>query len=218
MNFSIDYLGFNVANVSFERDNESIVINTRSTRFAGYFTYSFDNTYRISIDSLFTPIIYQKHIEQKKYTENSITVYDFENMEAVFYDMHNDIQLLYDIRHDTRDFFSTLYYLRTLDLSQEHTMTVDAAGKLWTVNTRLRGYEQLSTHLGLRQTIRIEVSFEEFDDTPKIRSDIFTNNIVNPNNTLHIWFTNDDQKFPIKTQYNMKPFNIQWTLKSISLP
>ena len=214
MTFTIEYLGITAANVSFHHDNERITINTSSTKFAGLFASSFDNTYTTTIDSLFLPKVYQKNIQQSNFIERSVTVYDFEKLQAIFVDTHNDNKTIYDINNDTRDFFATLYYLRTLDLKQDHSLTVDAAGKIWIINIKYIKNEQIKSAIGNHQTKKVMATFTPYNNKEKMRSDIFTNNLVSPDNTLYIWFTDDETQIPVRTQYNMKPFNINWVIQN----
>lgn len=213
LHFTIDYLGLTVANVSFIKTDSLLSVKAKSTALTNFFTGYFDNTYKTTIDSFFLPTIYQKSIEQRKYTERSITIYDFYQNIAFFVDTHNDILQQYSIQDETRDFFSALFFCRTLDLEQEYTLKVDAAGKIWLVNITYLKVENLKTSIGEFHTKKIQVTFSPFDETLKMRSDIFTNNFVNSENTLYIWFTDDLNQIPVKTQYSMKRFNVFWNIK-----
>ncbi|MCL1827304.1 MAG: DUF3108 domain-containing protein [Candidatus Cloacimonetes bacterium] len=214
MSLSIDYLGISVATVSFRLEDDLLTVTAKSNKVTNVFTSSFDNTYRTVLDSLFLPRIYQKNIVQSNYRENSITVYDLIKLQGKFRDTQNDIENNYIITEGTRDFFSNLFYLRTLDLTQNHTLMVDSAGKIWMVKTAFIQKEKLKTSIGIFNTQKIEISFAEYDNGQKIRSDIFTNNFIKDGNTLYIWFSDDSECIPLKTQYNQKPANVYWTIKN----
>ena len=91
---------------------------------------------------------------------------------------------------------------------------VDSAGKIWMVKTSFIKKERLKTSIGYFDTQKVEISFTEYDNVQKIRSDIFTNNFIKDGNNLFIWFSDDSDCIPLKTQYNQKPANVYWSIKN----
>jgi len=107
--------------------------------------------------------------------------------------------------------------LRTKNLKEDITFTIDAAGKIWTLSSRFLGTETIRTNIGRLQTDMIEISFTPVDDVVRLRSDILTNNLVSENNRLLLWFTNDERQIPVRAAYVMQPFNVSWTIRSYRL-
>jgi len=217
IHFTIDYMGLSVANIQFvnERLEEGslLTVSASSTRLSSVFSISFNNIYEILSDSLFLPVVYSKDIDQRNFREMSQTTYCFVDLKADFHDTVSSLQHNYLINDDTRDIFSALFYLRTLDLRENISFTIDAAGKMWTITSRFVGSERLRTNIGSFQTNRVEITFEQYDDTRGLRSDILTNNLVNEDNRLIFWFTDDENQIPVRASYNMRPFNVNWTIR-----
>ena len=215
--FTIDYMGLSVANVNFVHERESdqniLTVTASSTRLSSVFSVSFNNVYEIMSDSLFLPIVYTKVIDQKNFTEVSRTTYCFTDLRANFIDSETDLRRTYRINYDTRDIFTALFYLRTLDLRNDISFTIDAAGKLWTMTSRFLRTERMRTNIGSFQTNMVEISFKPIDNSTGLRSDILTNNLVTEANVLNFWFTDDEYQIPVRATYNMRPFNVNWTIR-----
>ena len=223
LSFSIDYLGFSVATVdmflgSDDDIEHKITVTSRSSRFIDFFTHSFENTYVVYADSLFRPKLYLKDINQRNFQEKAEIIYSFETSEAMFYDSISERSLKYHVLEDTRDFFSALYYLRTLNLKENQTLSLDVAGKIVLISSIFTKAEFIRTSIGGFDANRVEISFKWLDDTRKMRSDILTNNLWLEENKLIFWFTDDERQIPIKSQYVMKPFNVNWSIKSFENP
>jgi hypothetical protein len=221
IHFTIDYMGLSVANIRFENERleegSLLTVNASSTRLSSVFAISFDNVYEILSDSLFLPVVYSKNIDQRNFKEISQTMYCFMELEADFHDTVSGKRHNYRINDDTRDIFTALFYMRTLDLRENISFSIDAAGKMWTITSRFLGTEQLRTTIGSFMTNRVEISFEQYDDTRGLRSDILTNNLVNEDNRLIFWFTDDERQIPVRASYNMRPFNVNWTIRNYEL-
>ncbi|MCK9330934.1 MAG: DUF3108 domain-containing protein [Candidatus Cloacimonetes bacterium] len=217
--FDIEYVGISVAKVEFEKTNNEIQIKAKSGKLANFFSISFDNRYYIKCDGTFRPIEYTKAINQKKFLENSVIVYNHQNLNSEYYCSASDIYLKYPITETTRDFFSALYYLRNNNLS--NNFHIDAAGILWDIQSEFVNQEIINTAIGKLDVNKIKIRFKKLNpdkyhlNTQKLKSDILTNNLVNEDNLLYFWFTNDEKKIPVKAQYLMSPFNVNWTIQKI---
>ena len=223
LTFSIDYLGFSVASVvmtlqdsdDIQNDidiQKKIAVQAVSSRFTTLLKNTFDNTYTSYIDHNFRPLIYQRGIQQSNFQEEATVEYHFDTLQASYYDSVNERSETYQILGNTRDFFTTLYYLRTLDLQQSHELTLDVAGKIILISTRHTGVETLRTNIGRVRTNKVEIYFTWYDDKEKMQSDILTNNLYNEDNILIFWFTNDENQIPVKSQYTRKPFPVYWSI------
>lgn len=220
LSFSIDYLGISVANVNFDKkysDNHiEILVTAMSSGFTKLFTHSFDNSYKIIANDKYLPKSYKKTINQRNFKENSITNYSYDSLIATYKDISSGKDLKYSIKSDSKDFFTALYYLRTIDLSKNQNFTIDAAGKIWIIETMFLNSEVIKTALGKLSTQKVEIKFTEYDKVQALKSDILTNNLVNNENILYFWFTEDDNRIPVKAQYSMNPFNVNWIIKGYS--
>jgi len=221
IDLNIEWQGMKVAGVKIEHNytesDHQIKVSAKSSFLANLFTFEMDNTYLLASDSLYLTTSYQKRVAQRKFTENSHTVYNRSALQAIFSDVPSNTTQDYAIADDTRDFFNALYYLRTRDLTQQHSFTLDNAGRLSKITVKYMGMEKIKTFIGNINTQKVEISFEQIDLAPRRRSDILTNNLVNPENKLYFWFTTGDDKIPVKAHYTMKKHNVYWVVKSIGI-
>jgi hypothetical protein len=81
------------------------------------------------------------------------------------------------------------------------------------VHVRIIGRENMRTAIGRYNTIKLELTFEALDDTERMRSDILTNNLIREENTLKLWFTDDDRRIPVRAKYITRPFNVFWNIR-----
>jgi len=221
IDLNIEWQGVKVVGVKMEHHytetDHQIKVAAKSTFLANLFSFEMDNTYQLDSDNLYLTTRYQKRVTQKRFSENSNTLYNRPALLASFFDTFTDTSQEYAIANDTRDFFNALYYLRTLDLTQPHSFTIDNAGKLSRINVKYLGTEKIKTFIGNKDTYKVEISFEHIDLAPRRRSDILTNNLVNPDNKLYFWFTTAGDKIPVKALYRMKKQNVYWIVKSIGI-
>jgi len=215
--FNIEYLNLNIATVEMEiteaEDKKIIKIVAESSRFINMFTNNFRNTYTTQVDSLFLPSVVRKDISQKNFQENAIINYNFDALTAEYFNDLTNKTKIYTILENTRDFFSALYYIRTLDLTENHELSIDVAGKMMVISINFVANESIRTTIGRKNTNKVELSFKEYDNKAKMRSDILTNNIASKDNNLIFWFTNDEKQIPVKAVYVAKPFNVSWFVR-----
>lgn len=212
---SIEFKGFKVADVSIKHNDNEIDIYAKSTVLANLFNYRFENSYWISKDNNYLPKKYIKKIEQHNFAENTVTTYNHDQLHAVRQCLNKGDLTEYRLFSDTRDFFSALFYLRTVDLKKEHSFTIDNVGKLSTISCKFITNEIIKTPIGVFNTTKVAISFKFIDSQPTARSDILTNNLVKPDNTLFFWFTNDENKIPVKAIYTLKRLSVNWVVRDI---
>ena len=212
---NIEFKGLKVADVEINYNQDEISVFAKSTLLANLFSYRFENSYIINTNENFIPDTYIKKVNQHNFTENTVTIYDYNALKAVRKDLKNGELDTFRIFDDTRDFFSALFYLRKVDLFKTNTFTIDNVGKISKITSRFLSSESIKTPLGLKKTIKVAISFELIDEKPSGRSDILTNNLVKPENTLLFWFTEDDQRIPVKAIYTMKKLSVNWFVKEI---
>ena len=217
--FTIDYANISVVDVQINHQvklQHKINVIAKSKKVISLFTHSLNNFYCLSMDSLYYPLELQKNILQSNFQENSVTQYNHDTLKAVYENTIDGSKKTYSIQKDTRDFFSLLFFLRNSEITllNNQSFFIDAAGKTWIVSLKTLKKEFLKTKIGRFNTIKVEITFKQFDQQPKIRSDILTNNLVHEKNTLYLWISLDENKIPVQACFLRKPFNIFWIINS----
>jgi len=210
MSFNINYLGVSVAKVNMSVNKDVLLIKAKSTDITNFLSDSIDNTYKITFNDSFLPLTYEKNIIQAKYKEKSITAYNYDN--ASYKDLNANTIYEYQIKPNSRDIFSALIHLRRLNLKKDHTMNLEVNRNLWQVKSTFMKIEKVNTILGKKDCLLVKLDFKKTNINNNSKSDILTNNLVNENNSLYFWFTDDDQRIPIKAKYEMSPFSVIWLL------
>ncbi|MCK4311353.1 MAG: DUF3108 domain-containing protein [Candidatus Cloacimonetes bacterium] len=214
IDLSIKYLGIKVVKVRITDINNILEIRAKSTSIASIAS-KMDNLYLSEYSDNYLPLRYEKKINQKKYVEDRITLYNRENLTAnrtSYIDPDKNCE--YSIKSTSRDFFSALFYLRnTIDLNQGY-MWIDANKIIWKAEYRILGNEILKTPLGKISTIKVEITCFKISPGSKERSDMLTNNLVDEEKSLFFWFTDDEKRIPVKAKFAMKPFPVVWKLEA----
>ncbi|MBT3169443.1 MAG: DUF3108 domain-containing protein [Candidatus Cloacimonetes bacterium] len=214
LDFSISYLGIDVIDVKIEHSNEKIDVWATSTN-VGHLMAKMKNNYYIEYELDYLPKNYQKKIIQKKYAENRIIRYDRQKKIAnrtSFIDSMKNCE--YQIKAKSRDFFSSLFYLRDFANERNGSFWLDANGLIWKAEFQVLNDELINTKLGKILSQKVKITFQKISKNKKKQSDMLTNNLVSEENVLFFWFSKDVHKIPIKAQYSMKPFPIIWNIKS----
>ncbi len=212
LEFTINYLGLGVVDVVMVDDSTRLTVTAKSTSFAGIFS-EMDNRYISDYRGDYLPDRYIKDIRQHEYSEDRTVSYDREACVA------NRISRIdstrnasYPILMDSRDFFSALYFLRHADLDSVGVVTLDANTLIWNARITIEEKEVIRTKLGKVQTVKVRIDFQRTSERKKERSDMLTNNLVNEEVPMYIWFTCDDKKLPIRAKFASSPFAVTWTL------
>jgi len=212
--FSISYLGIDVMDVKIEHSNEKINVWATSTKI-GNLMAKMENNYAVEYEFDYLPKSYQKKIIQKKYAEDRIIHYDRQKKTANRISLIDSIKNCeYQIKTKSRDFFSSLFYLRDLANERNGSFWLDANGLIWKAEFQVLHDELLDTKLGKVLSQKVKIVFQKTSKNKKEQSDMLTNNLVSEENVLYFWFSKDTRKIPIKAQYSMKPFPVIWSLKS----
>lgn len=212
MLLSIRYLGLPVVRVTIT-DNDSILTISAQATTIGSIAARMNNTYISNYTADYLSISYRKIIQQKDYTEDRIIYYDRENLVAkrTSY-LREDISKDYVIKEFSRDFFSALFYLRRILNNPQGEFWLDANSLIWKASYKIIEEEMINTTLGKINTIKVKIDFENVDKREKERSDMLTNNLVSEEQSLYLWFTNDEKHLPVKAKFAMKPFPVFWIL------
>jgi len=211
---SIKYLGITAVKVSIVNKDSILTIHAKATPIASIAS-NMDNLYKSIYAGNFLTTRYEKLIDQGDYFEDRVVEYNRSEQTATrISNILPDRNCEYLINPESRDFFSALFYLRKAIDDPSGELWVDANKLIWKVNYKVIGKEIISTKLGKKQAIKVELNFQNYLDKEKERSDILTNNLVNPERSLIFWFSDDEQRLPLRAKFTMKPFAVVWKLNS----
>lgn len=211
---SIKYLGFSVVKVTVTNKDSILIVNARST-FIASIASNMDNSYRTVYSGNFLPSKYEKHIDQGDYFEDRIIEYNRQTLTAKrISNISPERNCEYTIKPQSRDFFSALFYLREAINDPAGELWIDANKLIWRVEYSIVGKEEISTAFGKKRAIKVKMNFHNYLNEEKDRSDMLTNNLVNEERSLIFWFSDDEQRLPLKAKFMMKPFAVVWKLNS----
>ncbi|MDP8269477.1 MAG: DUF3108 domain-containing protein [Candidatus Tenebribacter davisii] len=211
---SIKYLGISVVKVKITNEDSTLSVQARST-FIASIASNMNNRYTSVYTGNYLPFTYQKQINQGDYFEDRIVKYDRQHLTAQrISSISSERNSEYEIKSESRDFFSALFYLRKAIDEVQGEMWVDANKLIWNVQYSVIGKEIISTKLGRINTIKVKLNFQKYSNREKERSDMLTNNLVNEERSLIFWFSDDEQRLPVKAKFLMKPFAVVWKLNS----
>ena len=115
---------------------------------------------------------------------------------------------------NSRDFFSSLLFLRKINGLKFEKIYLDANKIIWSADLTLMKKEKISTQIGTFECNKYQIKFKKISNEKKERSDILTNNLVNEKGILYFWITDDKYKIPVLAKYMCKPFPVYWKIKS----
>jgi len=211
---SIKYLGLSVVKVSIIAEDSTLTIKAKST-FIASIASNMNNSYSSVYSNNYLPDTYEKQIDQGDYFENRIIEYNRRTLTAKrTSNISPDRNCEYSINSESRDFFSALFYLRKIIDEPSGEMWVDANKLIWKVNYTVLNKERISTKFGKINAIKVELNFHNYLNEEKERTDMLTNNLVNEERSLLFWFSDDEQRLPLKAKFMMKLFAVVWKLNS----
>lgn len=149
----------------------------------------------------FSTLRFEKKLNERNKKKQELTVVDPEKRVALL--KGKEIPVPSPIM----DPLSTIYYLRTLDLTpgKKHFFTVLADGKVYTLQADVLYKETISSGAGTFRTVAVE---------PKMRKGgIFRDE----NNRLVVWFTDDERRIPVRIRSYLSVGTITATLESSEL-
>jgi hypothetical protein len=208
LNIPVATATLQVTQETLEGDQSSyrLAITAKSTRFYSLL-YKVDNRY----DSFFTwphfqTLRYERHIREPGVDLQRVVRY--QGGQAIA-----DGEEPVSVPGDVRDLFSALYALRGQPLNENQVIDspMDLDGQLWVVRATVLGRERVKTRLDGHMAIKVMVRFLNPNQAQRHRreSDVLTNNLVKERTKLTIWFSDDEQRIPLKAQYRFSPFFIK---------
>jgi hypothetical protein len=211
----IKYLGIPAVRVKIVHTDSTISIKAKSSKFASIAS-KMDNSYDVEYRDLHLPYTYRKEIDQRDYQEDRLTTYHRSRREAERYNFADSTTYSYKINPFSRDFFSSLFYLRDNLDEEDKQIFLDANGIIWTATFSKLGEEKIRTFMGKVNTHKYLIQCKKLSEAEQPESDMLTNNLVDEDVSLVFWFTADERKLPVKAKFMMKPFAVVWKLKDYS--
>jgi len=147
----------------------------------------------------FSTVLFHKKLDERGKKKEEVTVIDEQRGIAVRKGVETKVP------KPIFDPLSTIYYLRTVDLSpgKTHTFATLADGKLYSIEATVLQRETVQTEAGTFQTVLVE---------PKMRhGGIFRDE----NTRLLIWYTDDERRLPVRIRSTIAAGSITATLKEI---
>ena len=146
----------------------------------------------------FRSLRFEMHTVEGKRVRDELVEFDY--AEAVA--KRNGKQIALD--GPTLDSLSSVYYIRTLDLSSGKPIEIDVVSrKRFSLRVEVQGRETVATPVGTFRTIRIE---------PKI---VRGAGLIGKGQNLVLWVTDDENKVPVQLRSKLKVGTLVGKLKAI---
>jgi len=216
MEIAIKYLGFNAVHVDIVQDSTGMSVHAKATSIASIAS-KMNNYYYTFYDNSEYPVSYEKNINQKGYSEKRVIKYNRELQIATrtsFIDSNKTKS--YSIHKNALDFFSALFKLRYTD-EKVGVLWLDANGLPWRADFTFLEIEKIKTFEGKQKCLKYKIDFTNITGRETERSDMLTNNLVSEENSLYIWFTDDELRLPVRTMFKMSPFSVVWKMEGYEL-
>ena len=145
-------------------------------------------------------VLFHKKLDERGKKKEDVTVIDEEKGMALRRGVETQVP------KPIFDPLSTIYFLRTVDLSpgKVHTFNTLADGKLYAIEATVLQRESVRTDAGTFETVLVE---------PKMRrGGIFRDE----NTRLLIWYTDDERRLPVRIRSTISAGTITATLRAIA--
>ncbi len=219
LEYHMEYMNLHVASLFFEMkddlENYLLMVAAKSTGKAN-FLFSLNNAYEtVMKKNTLLPIRVEKQIRQKNISHDLKIAYDHPAGRASLAD-----SVSWDIPHNCYDYFTMLYFLRTLSLDKFHSLrfSLDSEYLISEVTVSLKSEGELVTvPAGQFNTVRLELSFtQQTKEYRPWKTDILTNRLAKPGSLVTIWFSHDDLRLPVKISYGNSLIKTSIELNSYS--
>lgn len=127
-----------------------------------------------------------------------------------------DSAYVWPVPANTWGFFSMLYFLRTVAMSDTLHFHIDAEKQIAAVQAIRRPPETIN-YMGRKvQAIRFDLRFTPTSKEKRPwKTDLFTNRLTQPNSSLTIWLTDDHARLPAQITFHQSPFDLMMVLDSV---
>ena len=202
MNFHVAMLFFKINSGSEINDSEHyhLTVSAKSTGKAK-FLFSINNVYETVLDkNKMLPVWAIKKIRQKNIKHELTIKYNHSAHQASLAD-----SIFWFIPSDCYDYFSMLYFLRTLSPQQLEFFRffLDSEYLISEVEVALKSENEiLNVPAGQFKTTRVEITFTPWSKEKRPwKTDLLTNRLAKPGSVVTMWFSEDDFRLPLKISY-----------------
>lgn len=189
--YHIRALGMNVATLEITRNPSptSVTVKSKSLISNALFP-AIDNSYHISFDGSYKPLIYKRVINQEKIKDTVTIQYDHKSKQAKMHRVSTAGETSYGISENSRDFFSFMTMVGDKQPGSG-TYVLDGNGVPWTAQLTYLEDENISTPLGKFdcRVYSIKMSPQTKQKTPYV--DMVTNNLFNKDSKIKLWISRD---------------------------
>jgi hypothetical protein len=145
------------------------------------------------------PIFYEEKLNESKYHSQSKLVFDHESLSVIY-----DDSLKINFLPGARDLLSFWYYLRTINLAVGDTIpiTIHKSKENYEILCYVKRIERVKTPLG---------EFEAVLVSPQTEG----KGIFGSHGGMDIWYSNDQDRYPVQIKANMKFGSVLFKIKEI---
>jgi len=204
LKFKISYSNFlNAGNATMEvretTNNGNAVFHVvgkgKTTGVISWFFKVKDNYQSYFYKETLQPYRFIRKINEGGYTKDKEILFDHRSKKAIVKDYKRKTENEYTINNNVQDMLSTLYYLRSQDLSKmkagdEIKLTMFFDQTNYNFKLRLLGREVIRTKFGKVATI-------------KLRPIVQSGRVFKENESLTVWISDDDNKIPLRIKASL---------------
>lgn len=153
----------------------------------------------------FRPNRFIRKINEGGHTKNKEILFDFDNLKATVINYKRQTQKDYPINKKVKDMMMSVYYFRSLDFNKLETgeiVTFDLFfdEEIHSLKIIVKGREQIQTNFGTLNTLVI---------MPLVQQ----GRVFKENESLTIWFSDDENKIPVKLKASILVGSIKMDLE-----
>ncbi len=218
--FKMEYLNLSVATLNFQIINTTqkcyhLKVIAKSSRSMSLL-FSLDNVYETFFDeTTFLPSNSVKKIHQKNIQHELNIYFDQQQNKASVGDL-----VTWFIPADCYDYFSMLYFLRSRQLKPGDSISfhLDSEFLISKVDAKvLYDHDVIQIPAGKFQSIKLYMKFSAVTREPRPwKTDLLTNRLAAPGSEIIIWFSDDENRLPLKIAYYQSKIKTQLILDSFS--
>lgn len=218
--FKMEYLNLSVATLKFQTtetnlNNFHLKIHASAT-LSARLLFKLDNVYETYFDrNTFLPTKVIKQIDQKNIHHELNIHFNHQQNKASLGD-----SISWSIPADCFDYFSMLYFLRSQKLEPGDSIHfhLDSEFLISKVEAKvLPEQEVIQVPAGKFPSIKLNLKFSAVTHEPRPwRTDLLTNRLASPGSEITIWFSDDENRLPLKIAYHQSKIKTQIILKSFS--
>ncbi|QWV93170.1 DUF3108 domain-containing protein [Geomonas oryzisoli] len=147
------------------------------------------------------PAYYQEHKREGSYRAAREATFNFTTLKANSLDLLKKIEKTDAITPSTYDSLSSIYFIRSSELTPGQSISFDIydTQRLWNTEVRVVQRQEIKTPLGKFKTVMVTSRLRHKGEVAKVGNATF-------------WFTDDDRRVPVRITTTMKVGEVTLTL------